>query len=220
MVWDRREIETVVIERLARLFDGPVDVIATAWLDVPADAYADLAARTRDLAARIQRRDPMLVREITRAVRVEADGIVISCDTVAIAALLGVAHADKAPAQCTLTRDVRLTRTGRALRRVEDSGVTACAEPNAALVRLLAQAHRLWGILRPEPIDITRLAQREGMHAAYLTRVLRLALLSPAVTDAILVGKQRTMINVRFLTLTDAIVGDWKRQAAFMLPTN
>jgi DNA invertase Pin-like site-specific DNA recombinase len=212
-----REIEGVVTERLAALFDDPVEVIATAWVDVAADEYGALTLRARELAARFRQREYTLVRQLVKEVRVERGRITITCDAATIAGILGAVCIEGAPAVVALSCDVHLTRSGRALRLIENSGIPTLAEPNAALVRLIAQAHRLWGIMRSERIDVTRLAEREGMLSSYLTRVLRLAFLSPTVTEAILAGRQRSGVNVHMLTLTDGIVGDWNIQANAML---
>jgi len=48
-----REIETIVAERVAQLFSDSLGLIATAWLQVPADAYAQIADRTQEIAARL-----------------------------------------------------------------------------------------------------------------------------------------------------------------------
>jgi hypothetical protein len=76
---------------------------------------------------------------------------------------------------------------------------------------------RLSGILRSERIDIARLTEREGMLSSYPTRVLRLAFLSPAVTETILARRQRLAANVHMLSLTGAIAGSWSSQAGAML---
>jgi site-specific DNA recombinase len=52
-----REIEGVVTERIALLFDDSVEVIATAWLDVQADQYGALTLRAEELAAPIRQRE-------------------------------------------------------------------------------------------------------------------------------------------------------------------
>jgi site-specific DNA recombinase len=62
--------------------------------------------------------------------------------------------------------------------------------PSASLVSLLVQAHRWWAELKKRELDVTALACREGMTGSYLTRVLRLAFLSPTITQAILTGRQ------------------------------
>lgn len=207
-----REIEKLVCERLAALFDDPVEFISIASLPVSADDYVRVVQRVSDLAARIRSRDHELIRALARSIRIEPDHLQIHCAVTAIAEQLNVACTEGASEDLVLTSHLRLTRSGRAVRLLDGRGVAVSADPNAALVRLVAQAHQLWGILRSEPIDITRLAGREGMKPSYLTRVLRLAFLSPALTSAILEGRHSPAISVRTLTLTDYIVGDWETQ--------
>jgi site-specific DNA recombinase len=213
-----REIENAVSERIAQLFDDPVEVIASAWLDVPASEYGQVMHRAAERAARVRQREYALIRELVCEVRVERGRIGITCATAAIAGQLGTTCVDEAPANITVSSDVRLTRSGKALRLIDNSGSSVSAQPHVALVRLIAEAHRLWGMLRVERIDVTRLANREGMQSSYLTRVLRLAFLSPAVTEAILAGRQSASVDIRLLTLTDAIAGDWNVQAGTLLP--
>jgi site-specific DNA recombinase len=212
-----REIENVVTERLVKLFDDSIELIATAWLQVPVDAYPLAAARAQEVAARLRQRDRALVGELVEQVRIERDRIEVSCTAVSVASVMGVETDPTAPVTIVLPSDVRLTRTGRAMRLIDTSGATTSGEPNAALIRLVAQAHRLWGMLRSERIDITRLAGREGMSAAYLTRVLRLAFLAPAVTEAILAGTQPAQLTVHRLTLGEAVPADWILQQACLV---
>ena len=50
-----------------------------------------------------------------------------------------------------------------------------------------------------------------------MTRVVRLAFLSPALVEAILAGRQGAMIDGKALTGTDAIPIDWAQQRALFL---
>ena len=70
---------------------------------------------------------------------------------------------------------------------------------------------------RGEP-DITTLAGHEGVQPAYVTRVLRLAFLAPAVVDAILSSTIRTGVDGTALTATGAIPTLWLEQAVRLLP--
>ncbi|RYY07365.1 MAG: hypothetical protein EON55_21665 [Alphaproteobacteria bacterium] len=56
------------------------------------------------------------------------------------------------------------------------------------------------------------------MQPAYLTRVLRLAFLAPAVTEALLAGKVRPEMNVTMLTLRGTVEPLWAEQVARLLP--
>jgi site-specific DNA recombinase len=213
-----REIESAVTERLATLFDDPVELIATAWLTVPAADYGHAAARTQELASRSRQRDRGLVGQLVELVRIEQGRIVITCGTTEIAAAMRLQADAAAPASIVLTSDVRLTRSGRAVRLIHDSGVAIGSNPDRSLNRVLAQAHRYWKELKGGELDIGSLATREGITASYVTRVLRLAFLAPTVVDAILAGKQRAEIDAAALTVTGAIDPRWDSQRASFLP--
>ncbi len=197
-----REIETLVAERVARLFDDPIGLVATAWLDVPADRYADLPQCCVEIAARQRQRQVEALAIVTR-VRVEDSGVAVTCNTAAIAAALGVATYSDAPAVITLQETVRLTRSGHAVRLVHESGALATATVDQSLIRQILAARRWWRALREGEIDITRLAERDGVSPAYVTRIVRLAFLSPAAVTAVLAGKQRAGVDVKMLTLVD-----------------
>jgi DNA invertase Pin-like site-specific DNA recombinase len=214
-----REIETLVSQRVATLFDDPVELVASAWLDAPADRYGELHTRCADLAARQRQRDAGALA-LVRQVQVHDSRVDVTCSTSAIAAALDVALSADAPETITLSEQVRLTRTGRAMRLVQGGGHVTGAVPDQSLTKLLVHARRWWGELKQGEIDITRLAAREKVSAAYITRVIRLAFLSPDVTQAILVGRQRAGVTAKSITLEMPIDACWKRQAAAMLPVS
>ncbi|MFS0770824.1 hypothetical protein [Sphingomonas sp. 1P08PE] len=118
----------------------------------------------------------------------------------------------------TLTAEVRLTRSGRVMRLVQASGAGVTPSASAALTRLLLKARGWWATLREGELDISTLAAREGIQPAYLTRVLRLAFLAPAVTEAILAGKVRPEVDVGMLTLRGTVEPLWTEQVARLLP--
>ncbi len=212
-----REIETLVTNRIATLFDDPIELMATAWLDLPADRYADVAERCRELAARQRQRQADALALIEQ-VQVHDTRIDLVCRTSDIAAALDASTHPDAPATIMLSETVRLTRSGRAMRLIQGDGQASTSVPDRSLTRLLVQARGWWTELRQGEIDITRLAEREQVSAAYITRVVRLAFLSPTVTTAILAGKQRTGLTARTLTLDAPIQVSWQQQAATMLP--
>ena len=53
--------------------------------------------------------------------------------------------------------------------------------------------------------------------ASYITRVVRLAFLSPDIVEAILAGKTPAMLNAESLRLGGAIAPDWNVQRDEML---
>jgi hypothetical protein len=80
------------------------------------------------------------------------------------------------------------------------------------------KARRWWELLQAGEIDIKTLAAREGVGASWITRVLRLAFLSPAVIDAVLAGRLRAGVDAAALTATGAVDASWAAQQQLILP--
>jgi len=212
------EIEALVTERVKQLVRQPLELATMAALDVQVHQVADLHTRCEALAEQLgARRSPVLLAIVTR-VQVGDVTVTLTCDTAALGRALGMdQHAD-APATIEIGCAARLTRSGRALRLVQDSGATAQATPDRSLIRVLVQARRWWGMLRSGKISTSELAAREGVTSSYVARVLRLAFLAPAVTEAILAGRQRAGVTVASLTAEGAIAADWQTQIATLMP--
>ena len=213
-----REIETAVINRLAAALDDPLTLISAAWLDVPASGYAELQDRAVALAATVRKRDPGTIRDLVRSIRILPQQIEITCDARALATTLGAQRATDAPELLVLTADARLTRTGHVMRLVQESGAALTATLDLTIIRLLAKAHAWWRVLRTEPIDVRALAAREGLNKSYVSRVLRLAFLSPEVVQAIFAGTLKSGVDGAALKAPDAIPESWVEQRRAFLP--
>ncbi|QNE32435.1 recombinase family protein [Sphingomonas sp. NBWT7] len=210
-----REIERLVVEEVARLFDDPVKLLGETRLSVSLNRYDDLRHRCAELAARQrQRRQDALA--VVQEVRVAEGSVTIICCAEKIALLLNVGHPLSSRRMVKINRSVRLTRLGGSIRLIDDIA-RPVAIPDPALVRLLMRARRWWGELRQGELDITRLAQREKVSATYVTRVVRMAFLSPAVAEAILAGKQRTDVSGKNLTVVDPPAACWRAQEATLI---
>ena len=213
-----REIEGMVVQRLAALLADPLDVAAAASLALSVDRIEELHRRCRELDGRFRERRSPALATIVQQVQVGTAAITLTLDAAALAHALGQDRVQDAPAIITLASPGRLTRSGNRLQLVQDNGAAPLAVPDRSLVRLLVQARRWWTVLRQGELSATELAAREQVTASYLTRVVRLAFLSPAVTEAILAGRQRAGVTVAKLTLEDSVVADWREQAAALLP--
>jgi len=115
---------------------------------------------------------------------------------------------------------VRLTRSGLAMRLVHDSGAAANEQPNAASLKLLVKTRRWCARLREGEVDITRLGADEQVSPAYVTRVLRLALLAPRVVDAVLAGKAAAQVDAARLVATGSVAASWREQERALLPSD
>jgi DNA invertase Pin-like site-specific DNA recombinase len=210
-----REIEQLVTQHVAQLFADPIELAATAWLDLSAGSLATIEEHARVMHAELQRRHAPALADLVATVRITDTGVEISLGTSAIATAMHASlHAD-APDTITLSVPASITRSGRVLRLVHDSSVQQT--PDRALVRVLLQARSWWAELRRGEISAAELAAREGVTPSYLTRIVRLAFLAPAVTDAILKGRQGREVTVKTLTLEGALPVRWSEQQAMLM---
>ncbi len=113
-------------------------------------------------------------------------------------------------------------RGGRKEMQLPEGG-TRPARTESTLVKALARAFRWKRMLESgEFATIAELAEREGIAPSYMTRVLRLTLLSPDIVEAILDGKQGPEVTLARvlepLSLEWAAQGSLLRQAE--LPPN
>ena len=211
-----RELENAVTVRLAAALGDPVSLVAEAGLRLDGHDLQRVIAAGEQAAGAVRAGDRNILLDLIEFVEVDTGRISICCSASAVASLLGLPPQQTGPV--TLISDVRLARAGRALRLIDDSGARASAQIDASLVRLVAKAHQWWRILRTEPVDIKTLSRRENVTASWMTRVLRLAFLSPDVTEAILSGRQRGGLDTATLLSGGSIDNAWEAQRRSFLP--
>jgi hypothetical protein len=90
---------------------------------------------------------------------------------------------------------------------------------DTALVKAVVRAHRWWHMLESgEYVSSAELAKAEKINDSYLSRILRLTLLSPAITEAILSGRQTP--GLELADLLKSFPMRWAEQgAAFGIAT-
>ena len=91
-----------------------------------------------------------------------------------------------------------------------DSGRRPGRDPN--LVKLLAQAHQYNAIFIRGGQSVAEMAREIGVTRSYFTRVLRLSFLAPAITRAIVLGRQPSTVSASTLTADTRFPILWKDQ--------
>ncbi|MHA6724314.1 hypothetical protein ACX40P_15100, partial [Sphingomonas sp. RS2018] len=203
-----RELETLVTDRIAAALANPIALAADLGLPLDADTLRRVTGATAP--PNVTRNRPILDALIQR-VRITHDALAIDCNSAELAKLLNL-PAPTCTATTTLVITARITRTGSVVKLVDAAGAPLVAAPDTALLRLIAKAHRWWAELRKGELDITTLAIREGVKPSYMTRVLRLAFLSPIVINAVLKGRQSTAATISELTLGRGVSATWEEQ--------
>jgi hypothetical protein len=214
-----REIEAAVTALVAEALNDPLALAAQAWLVVPPGEVPHIMARSAAAASEVGQCERQLVRSLVQTVRLLRGRIQVDVATQALADLLQVPATSDAPARVILSSELRLTRTGRAVRLIQDNGTAiGAARPDLTLVKLLAKARSWWNEVRAGEIDIPALARREGVTDSYVTRIVRLAFLAPSVVEAILAGSQFAAVSGVKLTAPDSIPVEWAEQRAIFQP--
>jgi DNA invertase Pin-like site-specific DNA recombinase len=204
-----REIEAAVTGRISEALSDPLALAAQAWLAIAPGDVSQIIERSSAAATEVFKNERGMVRSLVQQVRLLSGRIEVEVATRPLADLLQVPLTSGAPATVTLTSELRLTRTGRAVRLIQNNGVAVGdARPDPTLVKLLAKGRRWWNELRTGEVDVPTLARREAVTDSYVTRIVRLAFLAPSLVDAILAGAQSSSVSGVALTAPGAIPTD------------
>jgi hypothetical protein len=116
-----------------------------------------------------------------------------------------------------LTAPFTPVRRGGEVRFAIPDGPNFEGTPVPSLVKAIARAH-IWYdlVVLGEVGTIGQLAQKTGIPSTYVKRILRSAMLSPRVTEAILSGKHRP--NLTLQELVRNIPMDWREQNDRLAP--
>ncbi|UAK25602.1 recombinase family protein [Sphingomonas nostoxanthinifaciens] len=205
-------IERPVVDRILALFADPLALMTDLGLKVDdLELLGDKCAHLRALPRASQ---AQTLLSLVEKVQVGDEQLVVQLDRARLAELLEV-QAGCAAAPITLAIDGQFRR-GRTTRLVTRDGHPIAPSTDPSLTRLIAKAHGWWAELRKGEMTLTDLAGRESVTASYVTRVLRLAFLSPPIIEAALAGRLRDGIDGTSLTLKLTISPDWREQDAMI----
>jgi DNA invertase Pin-like site-specific DNA recombinase len=206
------ELEAATAARLAEMFDDPLALASTSGLEVHAAQFGVLSNKCEAIAAELRSRSRGPLSQLVQSVAVGERRLEISCDASVIAELLDVTREEDAPPALPLTAHVRLAKSGRVMRLIQSDGATIAKQPLTSLIKPILQARRWWGELLAGD-DVTAIAKREGVCTSYVSRIVRLAFLSPRVVEAVLGGNQRVGVDRAMLTAPGALPSSWAEQA-------
>ncbi len=114
----------------------------------------------------------------------------------------------------TLSVPARFQRVGKETRMIIN-GIGANeneAKPDPCLIKLIVKAHRLHEKLMSENMGLGDIAESEGVHHSYVSRLIRLAFLSPEITEVILDGRQPLGLTAAQLMQVSRLPLDWPTQ--------
>lgn len=114
-----------------------------------------------------------------------------------------------------LTSPCKLARRGQDLKFVlpllDDNNTFSRKDPS--LIVAIAKAHLWWDWIKTGEVKtLSEIAQREGLDRPKVTRLLRLALLSPKLVRQIRDGEQPVGVTVKTLTCDHELPHLWEAQ--------
>lgn len=116
------------------------------------------------------------------------------------------------PETVTLHVPFRVVKRGGRKEMQLPEGATHSRRADSTLVKALARAFRWKRMLElGEFATVAELAEREGIAASYMTRVLRLTLLAPDIVEAVLDGRQGP--EVTLTQVLEPFPLTWQHQA-------
>lgn len=210
------ELEQVVVSRLIEMLDNPI-AASESNEAIGAIVALGAVARTQKLAAtlrsrRIDHHRP-LVRLLVRQVVVSETNLTIHVHWPALCNTLKIIPDPADEDAITLQATARLTRSGRVLRMIQSDSRLLNPTHDLTLIKLIVKARDWWQRLQQERgLMVSTIAEQEGVNHSYVTRVLRLAFLSPDVVQAIINCRQPVWMHGGALCAPDAIASDWEQQ--------
>ena len=209
-----REIEPLVRTRIVGLLNDPLELLARATSDISAlDELHAVARRSKEAASALsgqREQSAKRLRNIIAEVRLGREQVSIVLNPTALEALLGIPITNAA-----IKLDIagRLKRSGHVIRLIQRNGSAAAPSVDRTLVKAIVQGRGWWRELQSNSdMTIEDVARREGMTAAYVVRIVRLAFLSPAMLKSIIEGTLPAHLTVKRLTAPDAVPARWDRQ--------
>jgi hypothetical protein len=158
------------------------------------------------------------VRLLVRQVVVSETNLIIHVDWPALCRTLKMIPDPADEDVLTLQTTARLARSGRVLRMVQSDSRLLRSTHDLTLIRLNVKARDWWQRLQQERgLMVSTIAEQEGVNHSYVTRVLRLAFLSPHVVQAIINCRQPVWMDGGALCASDAIAPDWEQQRQRLL---
>jgi site-specific DNA recombinase len=96
---------------------------------------------------------------------------------------------------------------------VQDAADKSSRSPDPALLKAVARGHVWFEELASGRVEsITEIAMREAMTDRYVSQLISLAFLPPAVAEAVVEGRQPSSITARRLTLGDDALLSWQAE--------
>ncbi len=211
------EVERAVIHLLQRFLNSPAEIVAA--LVISEQSLGSMKtiigqAKTLSVELKDHHKAHRIISEVIDKVIVHEGALELRLKREKLAKLLGADSRSEDPIH-VITSPCKLARRGQDLKFIlpllEDSNTFRRQDP--ALIQAVAKARLWWEWVKSgEVISLTEIADREGIDKPKVTRLLRLAFLSPQLVRRIRNGEQPVGVTVKALTRAHDLPLPWEEQ--------
>jgi hypothetical protein len=217
------ELERIVQQSLAAFLRDPGRLAEAAGV-VSAGEMKRVSARAQRLAEEPEE-SPILLdmerRQMLKRIVLRIGSLGVVFDRALLRSFLTLSPSPDADSGEGETFDLRVPMAIRTRGRQIKLVLLGCAngaapdEPDKPLLRALVRAHRWFELLKSgQAGSIAAIAAAEQLTGAYVTRVLRLAFLSPDLVERMLDGSHPPEVTADRLTLRTDLPLAWSKQNA------
>lgn len=183
------ELEGTVIARLAEALGQPLGLLEQIGVELVPDTITSLDRGANELVTHIRKKRAAAIRPLIERIVIAPDRLTITIDGKAMLTRLGIAQAGDLR-HPELVDEVKLSRTGRAIRLIQADGRTSTSQTDDTLIRLVLRGTAWWKELTENNLTISQLAARKDINTSFVSRTVRLAFLSPRIVESITSGSQ------------------------------
>ena len=212
-----RELEDRVAAAVREMLDDQALVLEAAQ-------KADIDSRQVDHVLHVARtwsRRFQIEAERTTALAALVDRVELKNDGMGVSIKLPIAGTEESRSQLSdavsITRSfpMQLKRRGVELRLIVGDHNRSAATVDLPLLKAVARAHRWFDELSTgKASSLAEVARGERLAVRYVGRVIRLAFLAPDFVEAIVEGRQPTILTAEAVTRHIEIPLEWRAQAA------
>ncbi len=215
------EVEKAVLEILQRFLDSPAEIVAAlAISEHTPGAMKTLVGQAKTLSDCLKDHHEAcrVIPKVIDKVIVHEDALELRLQRQQLAGLLGTETRSEDPIH-VITSPCKLARRGQDLKFIlpllEDSEAFNRQDP--ALIHAVAKAHLWWEWIKSGEVkSLTEITRLEGIDKPKVTRLLRLAFLSPRLVCRIRDGELPVGITVKTLTREHDLPRLWQEQEALV----
>lgn len=210
------KIEDVITKLLADVFGSQKELMALIPLSqLSADRLQGVSTIAKSLRNQLKSGEhadlKSLLHHLIETITLETNQIAVTFKSNYLAETFGLPPSDQE--QITLSKPMTIKRRGQEMRMVIGSEELAHANPDQALIKLVAQAYALrTGLEDGSVSSIKNFAESHGIDHADAKRMLPLSYLAPDIVEAILEGRQPEGVCVSTLRSGYGLPMPWAEQ--------